>query len=175
MIERARLLHDAGYATVMIDFQAHGESPGEAITIGYLERHDVHAAVEFARREHPNERIGVLGISLGGAAAILASPLKIDAIVVESAYGDIKDALSNRLAMQLGLLVPIAEKLLLVQLGPRLGISPSDLRPIAHVPDVGCPIFVVSGTADRHTTVAETQALFDAAPKPKDLWLVDGA
>ena len=71
MLDRARMLHAAGYATVMIDLQAHGESTGDVITVGHLEQHDVRAAVEFARSEHPNEPIGVLGVSLGGAAALL--------------------------------------------------------------------------------------------------------
>ena len=53
--------------------------------------------------------------------------------------------------------------LLLMQLEPRLGISPSDLRPIDNMPDLACPVCVASGTADHHTTVAETKAMFAAA------------
>ena len=92
MVDRARLLHNHGYATVLIDLQAHGESSGDTITVGHLEKHDVRAAVEFARHEHPNERIGVIGVSLGGAAAVLASPLDIDALAIESVYSNITDA-----------------------------------------------------------------------------------
>ncbi len=33
MIDRAKLLYDQGYSSILIDFQAHGESPGEYITI----------------------------------------------------------------------------------------------------------------------------------------------
>ncbi len=175
MLERARMLHDAGYATVMIDFQAHGESPGDRITIGYLEQHDVRAAVEFARREHPGEPIGVIGVSLGGAAALLASPLKIDAIVLESVYPSIHDAIDNRVAAKLGPLSSIPASILLLQFRPRLGFSPHQLRPIDHLPDVGCPVCVASGSDDLHTTAMETQAMFSAAPEPKRLWLVDGA
>ncbi|PAY16157.1 alpha/beta hydrolase [Rhodopirellula sp. SM50] len=175
MLQRARMLHDAGYATVMIDFQAHGESPGDAITVGYLEQHDVRAAVEFARREHPNEPIGVIGVSLGGAAALLASPLKIDALVLESVYPNIRDAIHNRVAAKLGPLSSIPASMLLLQFRPRLGFSPQELRPIDHLPDVGCPVCVASGSGDLHTTASETQAMFSAATKPKRLWLVDGA
>ncbi len=46
MLERARLLHAAGYSIVMIDLQAHDESPGKQITVGHLEKHDARAAVE---------------------------------------------------------------------------------------------------------------------------------
>lgn len=175
MLDRARMLHDADYATVMIDLQAHGESPGDAITVGYLEQHDVRAAVEFARREYPNEPIGVIGVSLGGAAALLASPLDIDALVLESVYPNFHDAVHNRVAAKLGPLSSIPASLLLIQLQPRLGVSPTDLRPIDHILDIGCPVFIASGTEDLHTTESETRALFAAAPEPKQLWLVDGA
>lgn len=175
MLDRARMLHRLGYATVMIDFQAHGESPGDRITVGHLEQHDVHAAVEFARREHPQEPIGVIGVSLGGAAALLASPLDVDALVLESVYPTIHDAIHNRVATQLGPLSWIPASLLLVQLEPRLGVSSDTLRPIDHMADVGCPVCVVSGTDDLHTTEAETRAMFSAAAAPKQLWLVDGA
>ena len=37
MIERALLLREAGYATLLFDFQAHGESPGEHITFQRIE------------------------------------------------------------------------------------------------------------------------------------------
>lgn len=175
MLGRARLLHQCGYSTVMIDFQAHGESPGEAITIGHLERHDVRAAVEYARREHPGEPIGVLGVSLGGAAAVLASPLNIDALVLESVYPDINSAVRNRVAGKWGLLASIPTSILIAQLQPRLGISPDQLRPIDHVPNVGCPVFLVSGRADQHTTATETLAMFAAAADPKQLWLIEDA
>jgi len=175
MLERAKLFHGAGYSIVMIDLQAHGESPGDHITLGHLEQHDVWAAVAFAREHHPEEPIGVLGISLGGASALLASPLEIDALVLESVYSTIDDAVHNRVKAQLGLLSTIPAELLLSQLKPRLGISRSGLRPIDHLSDVGCPVFVISGTDDQHTTADETQRMFSVARDPKELWLVDGA
>src|SRR3954469_19191753 len=75
MLGRARLFHDASYAVLLPDLQAHGESPGQQITMGFLELHDVRAAVDYARKTNPAHRIAVLGWSLGGAATILASPL----------------------------------------------------------------------------------------------------
>ncbi len=169
------MLHEAGYATVMIDLQAHGQSQGEAITVGYLEQHDVRAAVEYARRAHPAEPIGVIGVSLGGAAALLASPLDVNALVLESVYPTIHDAIHNRVAERLGPLASIPTSLLLIQLQYRLGIPPADLRPIDRISDIECPVYVVSGAEDRHTTEAETRAMFAAAPEPKQLWLVQGA
>ena len=41
MVNRARFLHAAGYAVLLIDLQAAGESPGKAVTLGYREANDV--------------------------------------------------------------------------------------------------------------------------------------
>jgi alpha-beta hydrolase superfamily lysophospholipase len=175
MLGRARLLDAAGYSIVMIDLQAHGESTGQQITYGHLERYDAQAAVEYARQAHPDEPVAVLGVSLGGAAALLASPLGIDALILESVFPDITDAIHNRVALNLGLLAFIPTQLLLVQLKPRLGIAASELRPIEYLPQVNCPILIISGIEDRRTTAAETEQMFATAKQPKELWMVPDA
>ena len=55
------------------DSRAHGESGGERITFGYLESLDARAILGFLRRQMPGERVGMIGVSLGGAATT-ASP-----------------------------------------------------------------------------------------------------
>jgi len=56
-----------------------------------------------------------------------------------------------------------------------LGIPCSQLRPIDHLPNAGCPVLLIAGTEDRHTTSNETAQMFSVAREPKELWLVDGA
>lgn len=175
MLERARLLHSAGYSILMIDLQAHGESPGKRITIGYREQHDVRAAVQFARKQYPAASIGIIGVSLGGASALLASPLDIDALILESVYPNIQDAIHNRVAEQLGPLSFLPAELLLLQLKPRFGIWPSELRPCDNIPNAECPLYLISGLEDHHTTPQETEQMFSTAQEPKELWLVEGA
>ena len=76
---------------LLFDFQAHGESTGVRITFGHLEGLDAHAAVALMRERLPRERIGAIGSSLGGAAALLGpAPLPVDALVLESVYPDIR-------------------------------------------------------------------------------------
>jgi uncharacterized protein len=172
---RAMLFHQAGYGIVMVDLQAHGESPGEHITLGCLERHDVRAAVDFARRMNPRHRIGIVGCSLGGAAALLASPLDIDAAVLESVYPTVSEAVHDRIAIRVGPFAYVLSPLLLWQLPLRMGVYPSDLRPIDHIGHAGCPVLVAGGDLDQHTTLGETQGLFAAAKSPKKLVIFRGA
>jgi esterase/lipase len=175
MLARAKMLHRAGYSIVMVDFQSHGESTGDEITFGRLEQHDVKAAVDYARLAHATEPIGVIGVSLGGAAALLASPLDVDAMVLESVYPTIEQAVHNRVAAKLGPFATLPAELLLCQFKPRLGFAPSILRPIEQMDSIGCPVFVISGAEDYHTTAVETEAMYDAAETPKQLWLLKRA
>ncbi len=175
MLDRARLFHTAGYSIVMIDFQAHGESSGNQITLGKLEKHDAQAAVDYARRKHPGEPIGIVGVSLGGASALLSSPLGVDAMILESVFPCIENAIHNRVAAKLGFFSFIPAELLIVQLKPRLRISPSELRPVDYVSKIACPVFFMSGTDDLHTTPFETKQMYDAADAPKKLWMVNKA
>ena len=175
MLGRAKLFHDAGYGRLLVDLQAHGESRGDNITAGYRERLDVSAALNFIRKRSPNHRIGIVGWSLGGAAALLGSPLRIDALVLEAVYPTIREAVHNRISMRMGVLSHILTPALMAQLRPRLGIASSQLCPIDQIHDVGCPVLIAAGECDLHTTLAETKRLYDTATEPKQLIIFEGA
>ena len=120
--------------------------------------------------------MGVIGSSLGGASAILGEePLGADAVILEAVYPDVEDAVRNRVRIYLGPIGSPLAPLLLLQFRPWLGISARDLRPIDHIQDLGAPVLIIAGTKDRHTTMAETRQLFEAAKEPKELWLIEGA
>jgi len=176
MLDRARFLSQADYAVLLFDFQAHGESTGEHITFGYLESMDAQAAVSFLRSSAPGEKIGVIGVSMGGAAALLASPpLDVNAMVLEMVYPTIDQAISNRLTMRLGGWASSLTPLLSWQLKPRLGIGAEALRPIDHIGRISSPKLLIAGAEDQHTTLAESRQMFEAASEPKELWVVSAA
>jgi fermentation-respiration switch protein FrsA (DUF1100 family) len=176
MVGRAEFLRRAGYSALLFDAQAHGESPGERITLGVRESHDARAAVDFLRAALPGERIGYIGVSQGGAAALLGGePLGVDALVLEAVYPTLREAVIARIRIRLGPLAPLLAPLLLAQVQLRLGVDPDAVAPIEGVRRVHAPLLLIAGERDRHTPLAESRRLFDAAPEPKQLWVVPGA
>jgi uncharacterized protein len=176
MLRRALFLHALGYSVLTIDFQAHGESLGEHITVGDLESRDVVAASEYLHRVLPGERVGAIGVSLGAAAIVLAQkPLRLSAVVLESMYPTIEEALDDRMIMTLGSWGVVCTPFLTVQLKPRLGIYASRLRPIDSIARIGAPLLLIHGIADRHTKIEEARREFAAAAEPKTMWEVPGA
>ncbi|TWT30496.1 Alpha/beta hydrolase family protein [Posidoniimonas corsicana] len=173
-LARARLFGEHGLSSLLFDLRCHGESTGERVTLGWQERHDIRAAVDWAKHRCTGEPVAVVGYSLGGAAAALAAPLEVDAVVLEAVFPTIEAAVGNRTSGKLGIAGPLASWALLAQLEPRTGIAPSDLRPVDAVRRLTCPVMVVGGGRDQQTTPADTRRMFQAAPEPKELvWFDD--
>lgn len=177
MQKRAQWLSGLGYSVLLFDFQACGETIGQSVTFGKRESSDARAAVSYLQQRTPGERIGVIGVSMGGASAILADPpLPVQAMVLESVYPNITDAIHDRLNRVVGdgganAITP----LLTMQMQSRLGFAPSALRPIDQVSKITVPKLFLAGSVDEHTTLKESQALYAAAASPKALWIVGGA
>jgi fermentation-respiration switch protein FrsA (DUF1100 family) len=177
MLGRARFLNRNRYAVLLFDFHSYGESEGDRTGFGLTESGDAAAAVDFLRSMAPGERLGAIGFSLGGAASLLgAKPLAVDALIVEAVYPEIATAVSNRLRMRLGSLGAwFLTPLFTAQLHPRWGIEGSQLSPVEAIRRLRAPVFVIAGTDDPRTTLADSRRLFAAAPEPKQFWAVPGA
>lgn len=176
MLGRARFLHRLGYSVLLVDLPAHGASAGKHITYGLAEAEGARAALAYLAQELPAEKVGVIGVSLGAAALVLARPeVAPAAVVLESMFPTIEEAVADRLKRYLGPLGGILSPLLLWQLPLRLGITPDQLRPIEAIAHLRSPVLITSGSADPLTTLTETRRIHAAAPAPEDLWVVDGA
>ena len=86
---QAAVLAQHGYGVLMVDPRGQGRSGGQAMDAGWYGDRDVVAAVSFLQRQQgidPN-RIGVLGLSMGGEEAIgaAAATASIRAVVAEGA------------------------------------------------------------------------------------------
>ncbi len=176
MADRAKWLHARGYSVLLFDFQAHGESRGEHISFGYLEAQDAQSAYSYLEKRLETKKIAVIGVSLGGAAALLGDiGQQCQALILESVYPTLEEAIANRIAIRFGDVGRYFAPLLLVQIGPRLGFDPDGSHPIGHIGRLSAPVMIISGAEDRHTTRAESVRMYEQARMPKELWIVPGA
>lgn len=176
MLDRARFLFSAGYSVLLIDMQAHGETSGEHITFGFLEALDARVSVEYLRGRVNGRKIGVIGSSMGGAAALLGDqPVTADAVILEGVFATLTQAIENRIVNRLGGFGKVLSPLLSSQFEPRLGIPLESVSPVNAISKLRSPVLIISGAEDRHARPSEAQAIYDAANQPKSLWFIDGA
>lgn len=176
MLPRARFFRKQGYAVLLYDARACGESTGDCITFGYHERHDLLAAVRFLQ-DRKYESVACLGVSQGGATILYAARdlPDIRCVICESTYDEMRHAVDRRMRRYTGLpgwlagsaLVPFAEA--------RLGLPIDAFRPIDQIASLRCPIFIISGDQDNRAWPEDTERLHAAAGESKELWMVEGA
>ncbi len=164
----------AGFDVLALDFRAQGESGGDTLTFGAREQGDVAAAVAFMR-DRGAARVAVLGYSLGAVSALLAAgPARIDAVVADSAFADLRTALGRQMGRAYGVPGPLVEYGLLLY-ALTSGTDPATVVPVAAVRAMPPrPLFFIAGADDAVVPVSDAEALAAAAPGGAALWIVPG-
>lgn len=95
VLEHAAVLARRGYGVLLFDARGHGRSGGRAMDFGWYGDRDIAAAIDFLERraDVDRERIGAVGMSMGGEEAIgaMATDTRIKAVVAEGATNRVFD------------------------------------------------------------------------------------
>lgn len=166
-----------GFHVLAFDFRAHGESGGAFTSVGLLEAEDVLAAVAFAK-EKSDAPIALFGWSMGAAAALNAAPHAPDvrAVVADSAFARLTNAISNELPSATGLPRFPFVPLILLFASAMTRHSPGENEPAREAGRLERPLLVIQGERDAlaHPD-ADGGELARAAGSWADLWLVPEA
>lgn len=180
VLPHTAFLRRGGYNLLYFDFRNHGESGGRRSSLLPMEIRDLEAAIRFLQEKRPEQarRIGLFGLSMGGAVSIVTAARRpeIGAVVAESPFTSFYGVVVRFAKLFYGVprypLVPVT--LLFVRL--RLGMNPEQDSPIRHVHRISPrPLFLIQGGRDVRMPSSEGEALFARAGEPKALWTVPGA
>ncbi|MCX6026554.1 MAG: alpha/beta fold hydrolase [Chloroflexi bacterium] len=175
-VQYAPALHAAGFNVLMFDFRAHGRSQGDFVSVGYLERQDVLGALDWLA-QRGQDRVGLLGFSMGGAVAMLTAPIapQVRAIVSDGGIARLTSAIVGRLAearVPRWGARPIAWLAVLFT-SQRLGVNLFAYEPMRWVGKVAPrPVFFIHGGRDPYLAPGEFETLVAAAREPKRVWRV---
>src|SRR5215208_8155044 len=74
LLQTVPVYHDAGYAVLLLDLRAQGESDGTRRTLGYREVRDVRGALDWIQKQgYRSDQMVLHGWSMGGATALRAA------------------------------------------------------------------------------------------------------
>ena len=166
-VHRIEQLRRFGFSVFAIDYRGFGKSDGD-LPSEQMVYEDAAAGWGWLVRHQPDPaRRLIYGHSLGGAVAIdLAAKLAADAtnpapqargLIVESSFTSLPD---------------VAAELSFAWLPTNL-ILPQKFDSIRKIRTVNLPVLVVHGSGDRFIPVRFSEALYQAAPGPKKLLLIE--
>ncbi|KAF4692358.1 hypothetical protein FOZ60_013717 [Perkinsus olseni] len=169
-----------GISLFVFDFAGSGKSDGEYVSLGYYEKDDLAAVVEYLRRSELASTIGLWGRSMGAVTALLHGDRdpSIAGMVIDSAFQDMR-TLATDLAQQLGFRIPglmlsAVLGMLRLSVKSRAHFDIFDLEPIAHVDQTYIPALFTAARGDTFINSRNTDALFEKYAGDKNLVKVDG-
>ncbi|HEY0949901.1 alpha/beta hydrolase [Nocardioides sp.] len=180
-LDQAGVVARAGYGVLLVDARGHGESDGRGMDLGWWGERDVAAAVDFlvAQPGVAPDRIGLLGLSMGGEEAIGAAGVddRVRAVVAEGATnrvaadkayldaygvrGHLQQAIDVGTYAVAGLLTPAPE--------------PAPLRDSVVAAAARGTSFLLVAAGDVETEGLAAERLERAAPEAVEVWTVPGA
>ncbi|MDO8433595.1 MAG: prolyl oligopeptidase family serine peptidase [Candidatus Binatus sp.] len=168
IIPYVKFLHAAGY-NILAAYSAN--NPKYGITWGLTKRK---FAFEIVRElnEDGYDKVAAIGISEGGAAAILAQSEKpvFKAIVVDSSYANLAQTLLHSPAM--AGLNPAFARTVIWEAYWWFGKNLFNVSPAKAAANLGkCPLLIIQNSGDPLTPVADGEAIRQAASGPAELWI----
>ncbi|MBD1863918.1 MULTISPECIES: alpha/beta hydrolase [Trichocoleus] len=162
-VSQSQRFHQLGLSVFVFDYRGYGRSEGSFPTEAQVYA-DTQAAWNYLTqvREIPPEQIFLYGHSLGGAIAIdlaIKQP-EVAGLIVESSFTSMRR---------------------MVDVRGGFGLFPADLlltqkfNSLEKVRSLKTPVLFIHGTLDLTVPAEMSRTLFQAAPEPKQLLLVEDA
>ncbi|MGB5623101.1 MAG: alpha/beta hydrolase [Gammaproteobacteria bacterium] len=158
-VDSIRQFHQLGLSVLIIDYRGYGESGGRTTEAGIYR--DAEAAWDYliGTRDVQPDQIILFGRSLGASvAAWLAARREPLALIVESSFSSVPD-----IGQELYPWLP-------VRWLSRLRHATAE-----SIREVRCPVLVIHSRDDEIIPFHHGQAIFDAAPEPRDFVALHGS
>jgi Dipeptidyl aminopeptidases/acylaminoacyl-peptidases len=174
-------LLNRGFNVLTFDHRAHGESEGEIPTYGYLEKYDLDQWVDTAANLFPKGKIGVEGVSMGAATAILHageinpskdSLHKVSFYIFDCPYSDLEEQFAHRLNKDYHLPNMALTTSLNILNRPMNGFDIKDVSPIKAAPKIDVPVLFIHGMADDYVPTYMTTDMYKEVKSHKMLALI---
>lgn len=161
------------------EHQRHGESGGDRIQMGWLDRLNIERWIDVACQKWPTQPIYLHGVSMGAATVMMCSgdalPPSVKGIIEDCGYTSVWDEFSGEIHNQFGLPVhPLLDaSSLLCDL--RYGWNFHEASAIDQIAKSTLPVLFIHGDADTFVPTEMVYRLYEAKRTGhKELWITPG-
>ena len=177
----ARFFHKQGFDVLMLDLRAHGQSEGDYIGFGVLDRFDCLDWINYVeKRFDGKKRILLHGTSMGAATALMTLgfdelPGSVKGVVSDCAYTSPYDVFVHILKRDYHLPPFPIMNINAVMCREKAGYSFNDYSALTALRKTDRPVLFIHGAEDNFVPVRMVYDNADACASPHELLIVPGA
>jgi len=169
-----------GYSMLLVDERAHGQSEGEYIGFGCLDRVDALEWIKFIINQCKQDvQILLHGTSMGGATVLMASGLKlpeqVKGIISDCGFTSPKYVFTHVLHSMYHLpafpVIPVADYLN----RKKAGYGMDECNAAREVKNATVPILLIHGETDNFVPCSMCNEIYENCASPKKMLIVKGA
>lgn len=179
MSTEAKHIYNLGYNIIMPDLRGCGESQGDTVGMGWLDRMDILKWVDYIIKNDKNSQIILYGVSMGGAAVMMATgenlPENVKCAIEDCGYSSVKEEFDIQFEEFFGLpSFPVITSADIVCFF-RGGYTFEEASCVEQVKKSKTPTLFIHGSADEFVPFSMLDKVYNAAACPKEKLVIEGA
>lgn len=179
MCGEAKRFYDMGFSVLMPDLRGCGESQGDAIGMGWLDRKDMLKWIDYIINKSSESQILMYGVSMGGATVMMTTgeelPSNVKVAIEDCGYTSVNDELEIQLEALFGLppfpVIYAASSVTFFRAGYTFGQASS----VEQVKKSITPTLFIHGDQDEFVPFHMLDTVYEAAACEKEKLVVEGA
>lgn len=179
MRREARRFSLEGYNVLTPNMRAHGDSEGEYIGMGWLDRKDMLQWIQFIINQDSDAQIVLYGESMGAATVMMTSgenlPNNVKAVVEDCGYTSVYEMFTAQLQYRFGLPEFPIMQLAQFMANMKAKYDIKEASALEQVKKSTLPMMFIHGSNDNYIPVEMVYRLYEACTTEKELLVVEGA
>ena len=177
----ASFLHKQGISCLLVDNRSHGESEGQYIGFGVLDRYDCLSWLEYMNKQLEGKaRFMLYGVSMGASTALMAigmdeCPDNVELVVADCGFTSPYDVFAHVLKKDYKMSEFPVMNINDIICRKKAGYGFKDCSTLDTLKKAKCPVLFIHGKDDNFVPVWMSGKNFDVCSSDKDILLVENA
>ncbi|MGN1043839.1 MAG: alpha/beta hydrolase [Acutalibacteraceae bacterium] len=178
-VKLSKQFYKMGFNILIPDARGHGKSQGKYIGMGWLERKDILEWIKLILKFHPDAKIVLYGVSMGGATVMMTSgealPKNVKCIIEDCGYTSVWDEFKYQFNtfFKVSCFPILHMTSFLTKITNHYSFP--EASSINQIKKCKIPILFIHGSKDTFVPTYMVNELYESASCPKEILVIKGA